>query len=95
MVVTDPFMKESGMLDQVLSRPEDGLNKLITAVRMLLKTVGINPAISEQGVERADFETKLTDMCRAALADGCTDTNPVRPTEVDLEDIYLCAYCAS
>jgi len=61
---------------------------------MLLKTVGILPAISEQGVERTVFEKRLPDMCRAALADGCTDTNPVQPTTTDLEDIYRRAYGA-
>ena len=89
------YVKLSELLGLRPDSVEDGLHKLITAVHMLLKTVGINPAISEQGVGRADFETKLTDMCRAALADGCTDTNPVRPTEADLKDIYMRAYCAS
>jgi alcohol dehydrogenase class IV len=94
---TKAALRYAKMAELLGLRPDsvaDGVNKLITAVRILLKTVGILPAISEQGVEWAAFEEALVGMCRAALADECTETNPVRPTTDDLKDIYLRAYGA-
>ncbi|MBF0301517.1 MAG: iron-containing alcohol dehydrogenase [Desulfamplus sp.] len=57
---------------------------LIERLRTLRKGVGINTKLSQMGIKRDD----LPQLARFALADPCILTNPVMPTQHDVEEIY-------
>lgn len=89
------YAKLAELLGLVPPGAEDGVLRLVTAVRMLFKTIDIPSTLALQGVGRAEFEQKLENLCVTASADSCTATNPIQLTLEDLKDIYLSAYGAS
>ena len=71
---------------------ELGEADLILAVRELRRAVGIPDKLHELVPDRAAFTEKLHEMAEMALADGCTKTNPIIPTVLQLEELYMEAY---
>lgn len=60
---------------------------LLTAIEKLNRRLGIPGRLSDLGVSSADLSRDLPDLVQAALADGCTKTNPVNPSSDDLAAI--------
>ncbi len=57
---------------------------LLERIRALRRGVGINTKLCQMGIRREDFPQ----LARFALADPCILTNPVMPTQHDIEEIY-------
>lgn len=74
------------------SSAADGVNKLVCAIKVLLKEMEIPPTLKEAGIDKKEFLERVEEMAEAALADRCTETNPRRPDKNDLIKIYLQAY---
>ncbi len=58
--------------------------KLIERLQNLRKGVGIDTKLSQMGIKKDDFPK----LALFALADPCILTNPVMPTQHDVEEIY-------
>jgi acetaldehyde dehydrogenase/alcohol dehydrogenase len=58
----------------------------------LLDAVGIPRSLAEVGVARADFETALPDLARAAFEDPSLRTNPRMPLVRELVDLFEAAW---
>ncbi|MGD9733667.1 MAG: iron-containing alcohol dehydrogenase, partial [Desulfamplus sp.] len=58
--------------------------KLIERLQNLRKGVGIDTKLSQMGIKKDDFPK----LAQFALADPCILTNPVMPTQHDVEEIY-------
>ena len=71
---------------------EEGVQLLLLAVRTLLKNTGIPGTLSELKVDHGAFKEKMAVLCQTALADKCTETNPVQPTIGDLEQLFYRVY---
>lgn len=64
------------------------VHSLIEQVKELMHRVGI-PEKLPDAQQSARLKAELPTMCAAALADGCTASNPLQPTEAQIEEIYL------
>ncbi|TGD24840.1 iron-containing alcohol dehydrogenase [Companilactobacillus suantsaicola] len=65
------------------------VNLLIGGIKRLTSQLSIPKTIDELGVDVEEYKKAVPEMAKAALKDRCTKTNPVVPTQKDLEDIYL------
>ena len=62
---------------------------LVNWVQFMLKEMNIPLSISQTGkCTESEYMEKISAMADAALADGCTATNPRRPTKADVMQIY-------
>lgn len=60
------------------------VTSLVAAVRRLNGALGIPALIADAGVSTAEYRAVVDAMAGTALDDGCTATNPVRPSREDL-----------
>lgn len=58
----------------------------------LIRRMNMPATIAEAGVTKEQFETELDAMAQAALADGCTASNPQPVTLEDIKEIYRKAF---
>lgn len=70
----------------------DGVGRLIAAVRILISSIGIPGSLEQMKIDREAFFRELPSMCRAALDDKCTATNPVVPSLQVLAILLTQAY---
>lgn len=61
----------------------------IEAVRALKAQIDMPVTIADLGIDEAEFRAAIPQMAEAALADGCTTTNPRPVTKAILEQLYL------
>lgn len=61
------------------------LNALIDRIREINQRFGIPATLRELGKDLADFESLRQSLISAALADGCTASNPCQPTAADVD----------
>lgn len=71
------------------SSEKTSVSLLIQKIRNLIRQIGIPCSLAENGIDYEDFVTAVPEMARAAMADRCTATNPVRPDPAALEMIYM------
>lgn len=65
---------------------------MIRTMRSYIKRMGMPSTIAEAGVTKEQFEAELDAMAQAALADGCTASNPQPVTLEDIKTIYRKAF---
>ena len=62
---------------------------LVNWVQFMLKEMDMPISISQWGkVSEQDYMAAVSSMADAALADGCTATNPRKPNKADVMEIY-------
>jgi len=66
---------------------EQRRERLFAKVEELLGAVGIPRSLAETGIARADFETALPDLARAAFEDPSIRTNPRIPLVSELIEL--------
>ncbi|MCX7338327.1 MAG: bifunctional acetaldehyde-CoA/alcohol dehydrogenase [Alphaproteobacteria bacterium] len=71
---------------------EEGVQKLIEAVRTLMEEVGIPKSLKEAGIRRDDFDAALDTLANNAYADQCTITNPREPLINEIKEIFIRCY---
>lgn len=62
---------------------------LIESVKMLSKSVGIEPKLSALGISHDDLLNQADSLAEEALRDRCTLGSPVHPTLEDLRGLFL------
>ncbi|MBF0209855.1 MAG: iron-containing alcohol dehydrogenase [Desulfamplus sp.] len=70
--------------DKVLPNLDIVRQKLVDRVGELRKGVGINTKLSQMGIKKEN----ISQLANFALSDPCVLTNPVMPTQEDVEKIY-------
>ncbi len=73
---------------------KDKVERLIKAVEELRRNLDIPASIAETGVNKADFEAKLDELCELAFDDQCTGCNPRLPLIKEIREMYLASYNA-
>jgi 1-propanol dehydrogenase len=63
------------------------VNKLIQQIAQLKKLLHMPTNLRACGITKQQFLTAKDAICLAALNDGCTSTNPRKPTYIDIEMI--------
>jgi alcohol dehydrogenase len=75
----------SAMLLPITGVPARRVKKeLLTAVRAIKQTLGINATLGQRGVHRSD----VRNLAAGAMRDPCLVTNPRIPNQRDLETVY-------
>ena len=65
------------------------VRSLVNWVQFMMKEMDIPLSISQMGIiSEEEYMSKIDAMADAALADGCTATNPRVPTKADVVQIY-------
>lgn len=75
-------------LGLTLKHAENGAKVFKSAVKMLSEMIGIPVSFRDAGVNEKEFYDSLDQMSEAALKDNCTKTNPLKPTEEDLKNLF-------
>lgn len=88
-----PAVKKYSTVAQILGL--SSYNKIMTVrslvnwVQFMLKEMDIPLSISQMGtITEEEYMSKVEEMAEAALADGCTATNPREATKADVIQIY-------
>jgi len=71
---------------------EQGVESLIQAIADLGQRLNIKMSFKAQGIQKADFESKLDKMAVDAFEDQCTTANPKMPLVAELRTIMEQAY---
>jgi alcohol dehydrogenase class IV len=69
-----------------------GAEDLAAAIRSLNAALSIPSALGALIPDAGAFRANMPEMVRLALADGCTKTNPVIPTEAEMTDLITRIY---
>jgi len=85
-VAADRYIKigEALNLDLKNCRTEDAKDMVVSEIRRLKRSLGIQKTLGEIGLKRADIPA----LALKAMKDPCMVTNPRVPTERDIEVIY-------
>lgn len=65
-----------------------GALNLSRKVNRLRERIGIPEKVTELGISKKEFLEAIPEMARTALEDPCTETNPRKPSQEDIEGIY-------
>ncbi len=60
------------------------VTSLITAVQKLSRDLGIPDSIADEGISTEEYRAAVPEMAATALEDGCTPSNPAKPSREDL-----------
>ncbi len=88
----EKFQEIARALGLKASTPEEAVKSLANAVRELMKTCNMPSKISQCGVEKARFESVVSDLALKAFEDQCTTANPRLPLVKELEALYRKAF---
>lgn len=66
--------------------------ELINRIHELNTLLGIPHSMKEFGVNEEEFKEKLSKFSKDAIGDACTGTNPIVPTQKQMEDLFVCCY---
>lgn len=83
---TDAKAKYDAMAQKI------GFDSMTKAIKELNQKLGIPKTLSEVITDKVSYENALDYMSNAALADGCTKTNPVIPTVEQLKELFIKVY---
>lgn len=72
--------------------PEEGVASLAQAVYDLGKKVGVQMSFKEQGLDKEEYMSKISDIAYLAYEDQCTPCNPRLALVSDMEEILADAY---
>lgn len=70
----------------------DKVEKLISAIQGLKKTLDIPESIKAMGIDEQEFLAKVDELSEHAFDDQCTGANPRYPLISELKEMYLAAY---
>lgn len=68
--------------------PKATVFSFISHIRRLMKQMDIPSYVTDLGVDPAEFNAAIPVMAEKAMADKCTITNPRKPTQQELEELY-------
>ncbi|MBU8786205.1 MULTISPECIES: bifunctional acetaldehyde-CoA/alcohol dehydrogenase [Bacillus] len=71
---------------------EEGVESLIQAVISLAKELDIPMSLKQNGIDAAEFESKIDIMADRAFEDQCTTANPKLPLVSELAEVYRAAF---
>ncbi len=71
---------------------EESVDKLIEAIRNLMKDLNMPMSVKDCGVEEEVFMAKLDELSEHAHDDQCTGANPRYPLVEEIKEIYRKAY---
>jgi acetaldehyde dehydrogenase / alcohol dehydrogenase len=71
---------------------EEGVESLVQAIIKLAEELDIPMSIESNGVDAAEFESKVEYLAERAFEDQCTTANPKLPLVTELAGIYRKAY---
>ncbi|MDZ5474192.1 bifunctional acetaldehyde-CoA/alcohol dehydrogenase [Bacillus sp. 31A1R] len=71
---------------------EEAVESLIQAIIKLAKELDIPMSIEANGVDLAEFESKVEILAERAFEDQCTTANPKLPLVTELAEIYRAAF---
>ncbi|MFD3447468.1 bifunctional acetaldehyde-CoA/alcohol dehydrogenase [Microbacteriaceae bacterium 4G12] len=91
-IADERYAQIARMLGLAARTPEEGVESLAQAVAELGKELNIPMSIAAQGVDRAEFESKVNYLADRAFEDQCTPANPKLPLVTELAEIYRQAY---
>jgi acetaldehyde dehydrogenase / alcohol dehydrogenase len=74
------------------STTEEGVNNLVGAIIELAKELDIPMSLETNGIDLAEFESKVDYLADRAFEDQCTTANPKLPLVTELAEIYRLAY---
>ena len=72
--------------------PEEGVASLAQAVYDLGKKIGVRMSFKEQGLDKEEYMSKISDIAYLAYEDQCTPCNPRLALVSDMEEILTDAY---
>jgi alcohol dehydrogenase class IV len=73
------YLKCAAIMGIQAATPEQTLDALINGIREINRHFGIPATLRELGTDLSDFSSLRQALIEAALADGCTASNPCRP----------------
>jgi acetaldehyde dehydrogenase / alcohol dehydrogenase len=80
------------MLDLPARTTEEGVESLVQAIIKLAKELEIPMSLETNGIDPAEFESKVDYLADKAFEDQCTTANPKLPLVTELAEIYRKAY---
>lgn len=69
------------------ANPQIAISQLVRKIRHLNRQFTIPASLKELGVDKDEFEQLRQPLIDASLADGCTTTNPRKPTRQDIDQL--------
>ncbi len=91
-IADEKYCKISRYLGLPADTIEEGVESLITAIKVLMKEVNIPTSIKECGIDEKTFNDNLEKLATNAFEDQCTTSNPRYPLITELQDILRKAY---
>lgn len=82
---TERYMKCARIMGIENQNPQLAISQLVRKIRQLNRQFNIPATLKELGSDKAAFEQLRQPLIDAALADGCTTTNPRTPTAQDID----------
>ncbi|MEF3100491.1 iron-containing alcohol dehydrogenase [Raoultella terrigena] len=79
------YLKCAAIMGIPVRTQEQALNALIDGIREINHRFGIPATLRELGIALTDFESLRQPLISAALADGCTASNPCQPGAADVD----------
>lgn len=83
--ILNKYQKCARLMKIDVDSPSQAVRELSTAIRNLNKQLQIPASLTEFGKKREDVEAARRTIIEATLADGCTITNPRKPTVSDID----------
>lgn len=83
----DRYMKCARIMGVLNENPHLAISQLVRKIRQLNRQFNIPSTLREFGIDKVEFENLRQPLIAAALADGCTATNPCKPTHQDIDQL--------
>lgn len=71
---------------------KEGVNNLIQEIKELMAALDLPLSIAGLGIDKQEFDSKVTEMAKIAYSDQATIANPRKPLVSELEEIYRKTY---
>ncbi len=82
------YMKIANVLGFPSSTEEEAISGLIIGIEYLCKTLQLERSVLEFGISKDDFLAAIPELAMSAFNDPCVQTNPIKPTLSQIEEIY-------
>ena len=82
------YQRIAKLLGYNAGTPKATVYAFLSGLNRKLKQLGIPKSIVECQIDLAEFQAAIPEMTKKALDDPCTATNPRKPTQADVEEIY-------
>ena len=68
------------------------IDALCAKIEEMNKYFGIPKTLKEYGIDEKEFNEKLSEVAKNAIADACTGSNPRIPTQEEMEKLLTAVY---